>query len=245
MGKWDLSLYNKKIKWERSASSLKIGNSVWVSSVKGKKYSTFSSSSQNERESDSKWVMCSAFLHISFKAHSSGKLLKQNKPIRKLLMFSNAPYNPWNIYPAIPDQRHCSIKSKGGLQKPGEGYKGYREWRSQTKPVQSWTLHERKPEAACAYTTHGWQSHQEPWQPPEPRSSKARAQWCKGTGMQTPAGPGPALSTQRTEHLHRQHASEHWELDHPQVYSCIFKCPIPSNPKINYNSIPEQMTASS
>lgn len=130
--------------------------------------------------------MCSAFLHISFKAHSSGKLLKQNKPIRNFFMFSNAPYNPWNIYPAIPDQR-CTRrhKIKRRLQKPGKGYKSHREWRSQTKPVQSWTLHKRKPEAACVYTPHGWQSHTEsPDNRPSPEAARqgrsdAKTQTCR------------------------------------------------------------------
>lgn len=166
--------------------------------------------------------MCSASLHISFKAHSSGKLLKQNKPIRNFFMCSNAPYNPWNIYPVIPDQRRTR-RHKIKRRSPKTWQRVQESQRMTISDKASPVLDTPQTEARSSMHVHPTQlaiSHREPRQPPKPRSSKARAQWCKGTDVQTPAGPGPALSAQRTEHLHGQHASEHWELDHPQVYSC-------------------------
>lgn len=108
------SFYGKKTKSESIVASLKTRNNSWVLSVKERKYFAFSSVSQNERESESKWVMCSAFLLISFKAHSSGKLFKQNKTIRNFLMFSNAHYNPWNIYPMILNARRTNQRHEKG-----------------------------------------------------------------------------------------------------------------------------------
>lgn len=119
---WEMSLYNKKTKSESLASSLTTGNNFWVLSVKERKYFDFSGNTRNERESESKWVTCWASLHVSFKAHSSGKLFLQNKPTRNVSCLQVLIIIPetctqwcWVLQEQTRDIKR-GVKSKGGLQ---------------------------------------------------------------------------------------------------------------------------------
>lgn len=101
----------------------------------------------------------------SFKAHSSGKLFPQNKPIRNFFMLSNAHYNPWNIFPMRlnaqrADERHKKRrKIKRWTQESGKGYKSYRKWQmsqlSLTKLHNLGDTMNRSQKCACAIHTYG------------------------------------------------------------------------------------------
>lgn len=127
--------------------------------------------------------MCSAFLHISFKAHSSGKLFQQNKTIRNFFMFSNAHYNPWNIYPVIlsalrADQRRTKWhKIKRWSTEICQGYESRREWQVYLRrSQQSWRRQGHKPEEACLHNTRLLILRPEPRQHP---TTQADSQGCR------------------------------------------------------------------
>lgn len=149
---------------------------------------------------------------ISFKARSSGKLFQQNKPIRNFFVFSNAHYDPRNIYPMMlnalrADQKHKKRRKNRKVDyrnlAKGTGVPENDKWGSYLRRSQ-YNLGDtmnRSKKCACITNTS---CDSTMTAPTIAQAQKLRAEdieWWKAKDFQTLSAAGAMFSAQRAKRL--------------------------------------------